>query len=102
MNEQLKAAIRTHLKFANLPLTAKELAYQVGVVEAHDSCPKVRKAIRSLIDDGYCIRSTSKGYEMATTAKEVQEYLNSLMQRQIAISNRIAAVWNAAKTGGLI
>jgi chromosome segregation and condensation protein ScpB len=102
MSHQKKAAVLTLLKTSANPLTAAELATLAGVAEVSDTSPTTRGYIRSLIDDGYPIGSTRQGYELMFTGKEVQEYLNSLLKRQIAISNRIQKVYDAAKREGIM
>jgi len=89
------------------PMTVKSIAdfvyVQVGrLVETNDSYPMTRKLIRELINEGHCIGSNRDGYYLMFNGKEVQSYLNSLLQRQIAISKRIEAVYNAAKEDGLL
>lgn len=81
---------------------AEYLAIGAGIIETDKTYPKTRALIRELIDEGYCIGSKSTGYYLMQTGKEIQIYLNSLLQRQIAISNRIAAVYHAGKDAGLI
>jgi hypothetical protein len=102
MSHQAKAAVLTYLKSSTNPLTAGDLADKVGISEMSDTCPTTRGYIRSLIDDGYCIGSSRKGYEMLTSGKEVQKYLNSLLKRQTAISVRIQKVYNAAEADGIL
>ena len=85
-----------------LSIKARELSIGAGFVETDDSYPKARKAIRELIDEGHCIGSRYDGYFLMQSGKEVQGYLNSLLQRQIAISHRIAAVYHSGKELGLL
>jgi hypothetical protein len=99
---QKRSAIMSLLKFAKGPRTAGEIADQVGIAESNDSCPSTRKLIRDLIETGHPIGSTAGGYRLLQTGKEVQRYLNSLLKRQIGISHRIEAVYEAAKREGLI
>jgi hypothetical protein len=84
------------LKNRTSPITAKRLSVQAGIDETDDTCPKTRKLIRDLIRDGHCIGSDRTGYKLMQTGQEVQEYLNSLLQRQIALSKRIADVYHGA------
>jgi chromosome segregation and condensation protein ScpB len=84
------------------PITAKTLARQAGIDETDDTCPKTRKLIRDLIRDGHCIGSENTGYKLMQTGKEVQEYLNSLLQRQIALSKRIADVYHGAVKNNIL
>ena len=102
MSHQKKSAVLTVLKNSAFPLTAAELADEAGIAEVSDTSPTTRGYIRSLIDDGYPIGSTSQGYSLMFSGKEVQEYLNSLLKRQIALSNRIQKVYDAARKEGIL
>jgi hypothetical protein len=82
-------------------IRASVLAQLSHIVENDSTCPITRGLIRELIDDGYCIGSTNQGYRMLTTGREVQEYLNNLLQRQAAMSKRIWLVWKNAKARGI-
>lgn len=88
---------------ANAPIKVRDIAGMAGIVEMDRSFPATRALILDLIERfDVCIGSTSKGYQMLQTGKDVQEYLNSLLARQLGISKRIQAVYNAAKKGGII
>ena len=82
--------------------TAMELSDAAGLSEMDSSAPKARKVIRELIDDGNVIGSNVKGYKLLTTGKEIQQYLNALLKRQMGISSRIQAVYDAAQAKGLL
>lgn len=97
-----KTKVLNMISHRSSPITAKSIAAGSFIVETDDTCPKTREVIRELIHDGYCIGSSGQGYLLLTTGKEVQEYLNSLMSRQIGISKRIQAVYNSAKSSGLL
>jgi hypothetical protein len=102
-NQAAKNIIIKGLKdMAGVPVKAEFISMSAGLVETDDTYPKARKIIRELIDDGYCIGSSNEGYYLMQSGKEVQVYLNSLLQRQIAISNRIAAVYYSGKKEGLL
>lgn len=88
--------------YPNQTWTAKELSIVVGISETSDTCPTTRGYIRDLIDDGHVIGSSRDGYKLLQTGKEVQAYLNSLLERQMGISRRIAAVYEAAKINKLL
>lgn len=90
------------ITMAGISIKAKDLALQAGIIETDETYPKTRKIIRELIDEGMCIGSNNNGYYIMQSGKEVQVYLNSLLKRQIAISNRIAAVYHSGKEWGLI
>jgi len=84
------------------PVTVNYLADVAGINEKNSSCPLTRDIIRLMIDDGVCIGSNSQGYFLITNGKQCQQYLNSLMKRQIGISKRIQAVYDSAIKGGLL
>jgi len=91
--------------FTGKAFTAAELSRAAYLNETSDGSgtfPVARKAIRSLIDDGYVIGSSISGYKMLTTGKEVQVYLNALLKRQMGISARIQAVYDSAQNKGLL
>ena len=100
--EMNKKAVLSTLKRVKKPMTAFCIANRCGISEGSESCPKTRKIIRDLTADGYTIGSSSAGYRMLSTGKEVQGYLNDLLKRQIAISQRIADVYDAAKLEGIL
>ena len=82
--------------------TAKDLAQFAIVHETSESCPNTRQMIFEMIDAGALIGSSSDGYRNLTTGKEVQQYLNSLLKRQMGVSKRIQAVYDAAKKRGIL
>jgi hypothetical protein len=82
--------------------TATELSDAAGLGESDSTAPKARKIILDLINDGNVIGSTAKGYKLLTTGKEIQQYLNALLKRQMGISRRIQAVYDAAQEKGLL
>jgi hypothetical protein len=96
-----KNVIRTMLENGSR-YTATELSDAAGLQESDSTAPKARKIILELIEDGFVIGSTAKGYKMLTSGKEIQQYLNALLKRQIGISNRIQAVYDAAQAKGLL
>ena len=101
-NEKRKAAVLKVLQRNIKPMTAFCIAKRCGIYENSESCTTTRGIIRELTDDGYSIGSSSMGYKMLTTGKEVQSYLNHLLKRQMGISQRIAAVYNAARFEGVL
>ena len=82
--------------------TAKELSVKAGVHESNGTCPQTRLLIKELIDDGKLIGSNIDGYKLMTSGKEVQVYLNSLLKRQMGMSRRIQAVYDAAQKMGIL
>lgn len=83
-------------------MKVNRLARWADVTETSDTCPTTRGLIRELIDEGHIIGSNSNGYFLIDTAKEMQVYLNSLLKRQMGISKRIQAVYDAAQRKGII
>ena len=102
-NQASKDLVLKKLQFMHgIPCKAEYLANHSGQCETDDTFPKTRKVVRELIDEGHCIGSNHHGYYIMQSGKEVQSYLNSLLRRQIAISNRIAAVYASGKENGLL
>ena len=96
-----KSTVLSILKHATDRMTAQEIADRVGIIEMHATCVRTRGIIRELIEDGYPIGSNTMGYRLLTTPKEVQVYLNNLLQRQMALSTRIKNVYEGAKLNGI-
>lgn len=90
------------LVLAKGPLYVEYIAAACGITETSYTCPITRRYIRQLIANGYVIGSSPGGYKMLYTAKEVQQYLNSLLRRQLGISKRIQAVYDAAQKMGIL
>jgi len=82
--------------------TAKELSIKACVLESDSTCPRTRSLIKELIIDGKLIGSSKDGYKLMTSGKEVQVYLNSLLKRQMGMSRRIQAVYDAAQKNGIL
>ena len=82
--------------------SAQEIAGWAGITETSDTCPITRGFIREMIEGGELIGSTSKGYYIMTTGKEVQKCLNSLLRRQMGISRRIQSIYGAAQAKGIL
>lgn len=77
------------------PITVRNIAGIVGINDS-ESCPRTRKLILSAMkNNNVAIGSNRKGYFLLRSEKEMQEYLNELMQRQIAISKRIEITYYA-------
>lgn len=83
-------------------MTAKYLANRACVVETNDTCPTTRALIREMIDEGHLIGSTSNGYKLMTSGKEVQQCLNALLKRAIGINKRIQSIYDAAQDNGIL
>jgi hypothetical protein len=87
---------------AGSSITAEILASVNNINETSDTCPATRGFIRELIDEGALIGSTSKGYHMMTTGKEVQQCLNALLKRTMGINKRIQSIYDAAQVKGIL
>lgn len=82
--------------------TVHRISNWTRMPDSNDTYPRHREYIRELIDEGYLIGSSKDGYKMMTSAKEVQVYLNSLLKRQLGMSKRIQAVYDAAQNQGIL
>ena len=82
--------------------TAQDLAWSAMITEQSDTYPITRSVIRDMIDEGALIGSTSKGYKNMTSGKEVQQCLNSLLRRQMGITRRIQAIYDAGIKQGIL
>jgi hypothetical protein len=99
----MKARILMDLVAAGpYPITAETLAHDNGIDETSDTCPVTRGLIKDMIADGTLIGSTSKGYKLMNTGKEVQQCLNSLLKRTIGINKRIQSIYDAAQAHGIL
>ena len=77
------------------PITVNDITAIVGITDS-GSCPRTRKLILSAMkNNNVAIGSNRKGYFILRSEKEMQEYLNELMSRQIAISKRIEITYYA-------
>jgi hypothetical protein len=107
MNEKITSIYKSRIMYAlnNTrleTLTAHQLAQFSGINEVSETCPATRGIIRELIADGELIGSTSKGYHVMKEGKEVQQCLNSLLRRQMGITSRIQAIYDAATAKGIL
>ena len=84
-------------KYATMdyPVKVREISLALGLSESDPSCPATRKKIWEAIKEGNPIGCNGKGYFIIRSDKEMQSYLNSLMRRQIALSERITDVYRA-------
>ena len=83
----------------NDPMPVRDIAEIIGMEESHPSCPRTRKLILKTMQDFVsqkkAIGSDGRGYYMINNEHEMQRYLNSLLNRQIAITKRIEITYNA-------
>lgn len=79
----------------NNPMPVKDISELLGINDSI-TCPRTRKLIKdSIKTQNFAIGSDNRGYYTIRTAHEMQRYLNSLLQRQIGITNRIDTVYKA-------
>jgi hypothetical protein len=77
------------------PITVRDIADIIGMNDG-PSCPRTRKYILSAMkNNNVAIGSNRKGYYLIRTAKQCQEYLNELLGRSVALSERIKITWYA-------
>lgn len=77
------------------PLKLSRIAIYMRSMEQDPTNRGIRKVIREAIARGCPIGSNGKGYFLIHNEKEMQRYLNSLLKKQIAISQRIDDVYHA-------
>jgi hypothetical protein len=78
------------------PMPVRDIAEIIGINESEPSCSRTRGLILKAINDiSAPIGSNRNGYYLINTKHEMQRYLNDLLNRQIAISKRIEAVYKA-------
>ena len=77
------------------PMPVKDISDLLGIRDGM-TCPKTRKLILAAMKTyNVPIGSDNRGYYTIRTAHEMQRYLNSLLQRQIGITERIDTVYKA-------
>ena len=77
------------------PMPVQDISEIVSLKD-YESCPRTRKLILEAMKEfNIAIGSDHRGYYLINTAQEMQRYLNSLLDRQIAISKRIDIVYKA-------
>ena len=77
-------------------MPVRDIAELANIRESHITCPITRKLIlKAMMTEGVAIGSDHRGYYTIRTAHEMQRYLNKLLKRQIAITERIEAVYKA-------
>ena len=77
------------------PITVNDIAAIVGITD-NGSCPREDEVnVAAKRNNNVAIGSNRKGYFLLRSEKEMQEYLNGLMSRQIAISKRIEITYYA-------
>ena len=88
-------ALRTFDANQMHPVNAAELSDWMDMNEKGSTYPRARRVVLAAIDAGHPIVSNRKGYYVAKTEKQLQVYLNDLMQRQMKLSGRILGVYRA-------
>jgi hypothetical protein len=78
------------------PMTVRDIAAIVGINESDMTFPHTRKLIKSAMKSfSMPIGSYYKGYYRIRSAHQMQRYMNSLLKRQIGITERIDIVYKA-------
>ncbi len=78
------------------PMPIRDVAEICGIKESHVSCPQTRKMIKDVMKAyNMPIGADHRGFYEIITAQEMQRYLNSLLQRQIGITDTIDVCYNA-------
>lgn len=94
LKQDIAEVLETSLGAADT-YTVKELAMMLGIDMAHETGPKIRKAIRELVFDGYPIASCGNGYYRIRRRVELDEYVTDLQIRVDSIVSRMHAVTQA-------
>ena len=93
------ASLMTALRELNAtysdPVNAGELSRWLDLKEKGSTYPAARRVVSAAIGAGHAILSNRHGYFVARSEKQLQVYLNDLMQRQIKLSGRILGVYKA-------
>jgi len=87
--KDLKVALQIFDATYSNPAKVQEIADALDIKETDKTCPQTRRIIRKALERGLSIGAKHDGYFLIQTEKELQRYLNSLMKRQIALSERI-------------
>jgi len=74
------------------PVTAAEIAEALGYADDRGVRKVMMKAMKSA---NKAIGADTRGFYLIKNAHEMQRYLNSLLKRQIKITERIDTVYNA-------
>lgn len=78
------------------PMPIWQVAEYVGISESNKSCPKTRKLVKEAMKFfNIPIGTNRKGFYIIQTAQEMQRYLNSLLKRQIGITETIDICYEA-------
>ncbi len=93
--QPLMTGLRAHSASQSKPVRAELLSEWLELKEKGSTYPRTRQVILAAIGAGHPIVSNRKGYFVARSEKQLQVYLNDLMQRQIKLSGRILGVYRA-------
>ncbi len=93
--QPLMEALRMLSATQSHPARAELLSNWLELKEKGSTYPRTRQIILAAIGKGHPIVSNRKGYFLARSEKQLQVYLNDLMQRQIKLSGRILGVYRA-------
>ena len=77
------------------PMPVRDIKELLNIRDG-ETCPRTRKLIyNAMKNNGVPIGSCQNGYFIIRTGHEMQRYLNSLLKRQIGITERIDTVYHA-------
>jgi len=77
------------------PMPVRDISELLNINDG-ETCPQTRKIIyNAMKNHDVAIGSCNKGYFILRTEHEMQRYLNSLLKRQIGITERIDTVYHA-------
>ncbi len=78
------------------PMPVRDISEIIGMHESNNSCPRVRKLIKDTMKYfNLPIGADYRGFYIIRTAHEMQRYLNSLLKRQIGITDTIDICYEA-------
>ena len=92
--DYLKAENATYDK----PVPATWIADYCCINESHRSCPRTRKLVKDAMKFfSIPIGTNHKGFYIIKTGQEMQRYCNSLLKRQVGITDTIDVTYEAWK-----
>lgn len=76
------------------PIEAYSFAAMLGILHLTDAHRIVRREIAELVAMGYPVGSDAEGFFLIKTEKQLQQVLNGLLKKQVALSKRIANLYD--------
>ena len=84
------------------PMPVSEIASFACIKESHPTCPRTRKLIKDAMKFfNVPIGSNNHGFFIIKTGQEMQRYCNSLLKRQVGITETIEITYEAWKANRL-